>query len=46
MQLDLEPLNIIDTLSIQKGEEVLTLGYPLIMIQGQEQKGIFFSMVQ
>ena len=38
---NLEPLNIIDTLSIQKGEEVLTLGYPLIMIQGQEQKASF-----
>ena len=35
------PLSFIETKNIDKGEEVFTLGYPLIMIQGQEQKATF-----
>jgi S1-C subfamily serine protease len=36
-----EPLNIGSSFSAAKGSEVMTLGYPLIHIQGQEQKATF-----
>lgn len=35
------PLIVLEKNNIDKGEEVLTLGYPLIQIQGQEQKASF-----
>jgi len=35
------PLRISEMKGISKGEEVFTLGYPLIAIQGQEQKATF-----
>jgi len=36
-----KPIVISDTSKILKGQEVLTLGYPLIIMQGQEQKASF-----
>lgn len=36
-----KPLPFSDQTNLSKGEEVFTLGYPLIMIQGQEQKATF-----
>ena len=36
-----KPLPFADQTNLSKGEEVFTLGYPLIMIQGQEQKATF-----
>ena len=35
------PLYVVPKLNTMKGEEVFTLGYPLIAIQGQEQKATF-----
>lgn len=35
------PIPLASTFTSQKGEEVLTLGYPLIALQGQEQKATF-----
>ena len=35
------PIPIAPTFNVAKGEEVLTLGYPLVSIQGQEQKATF-----
>lgn len=37
----LSPLNILNDSDVRKGEEVFTIGYPLIQIQGQEQKATF-----
>ncbi len=36
-----KPLHFSDQINLSKGEEVFTLGYPLLMIQGQEQKATF-----
>ena len=36
-----KPLLISDTGRMTKGEEIFTLGYPLLAIQGQEQKATF-----
>ena len=36
-----EPVTLSERFSTMKGEEVFTLGYPLIQIQGQEQKATF-----
>jgi len=36
-----KPLPFFDQSRISKGEEVFTLGYPLMLIQGQEQKATF-----
>ena len=35
------PLPVADASSVRKGSEVMTLGYPLTAIQGQEQKATF-----
>jgi S1-C subfamily serine protease len=35
------PIPLASTFASQKGEDVLTLGYPLIALQGQEQKATF-----
>ena len=36
-----KPLTLLQQCNLAKGEEVFTLGYPLIMLQGQEQKATF-----
>jgi S1-C subfamily serine protease len=36
-----KPLRFSDKVSLLKGEEVFTLGYPLLVLQGQEQKATF-----
>jgi S1-C subfamily serine protease len=36
-----KPLRFSDKVSLSKGEEVFTLGYPLLALQGQEQKATF-----
>lgn len=35
------PIPLAQSFSSQKGDEVLTLGYPMVAIQGQEQKATF-----
>lgn len=35
------PLSFSESDSVYKGSEVMTLGYPLVMLQGQEQKATF-----
>jgi len=36
-----KPLNILSYADVEKGSEVFTLGFPLVQIQGQEQKATF-----
>lgn len=35
------PLSVISSLDIQRGSEVFTLGYPMVSLQGSEQKATF-----
>jgi len=36
-----KPLNILSYADVEKGSEVFTLGFPLVQLQGQEQKATF-----
>ena len=37
----IRPLNIFNGSNINKGQEIFTIGYPLVQIQGQEPKATF-----